>query len=157
MTKAEQKVLDDIEKYGYHIINVANTGDEKDIEFSYSIGLFTTFHKPEVLVLGLSIDIRNILIENVAYAYEQGTEFRIGEFSGEIINNYNCLIIDVEKHLYKEYVGWAMWYNHYKDFPIIQIIYPLKSGLFPWQSEFPEELKYPILNINYANGCNDWA
>jgi len=40
----------------------------------------------------------------------------------------------VDPRYYKEYVGYAGWLHGGADFPMLQCVWPLKSGLFPWDA-----------------------
>ncbi len=148
MTKSELKVHEDIKKYGYHITHVENFHNESEKPFSYSIGFFKTFQKPEILIIGLKMELREILIHNIFDDYKNGKELKSGKFNSGILDNFKCLVIDVEKEKYDGFVNWAMWYYNSDFFPVQQIIYPTINGVFPWEKDFPNQLLYPVLSKN---------
>jgi len=63
-------------------------------------------------------------------------------------------MIDVTKDNYKEYVGYGRWYYQGDNFPLLQCIYPTVKGIYPWEKEWPADIKtlQPILGD--SNGIN---
>lgn len=142
-----------IEKYGCTVIHVINTENDSEPEFSYSIGLFERFGQPEIIIIGLKQELRHILINNICEDYKEERRLKINQLNDDIIENFGCMVVEVEKHFYKEYLGQALHYYGNNIFPVLQIVYPTLKGFFPWQKEFPKEIKQPILNtsINFGS------
>jgi hypothetical protein len=42
----------------------------------------------------------------------------------------------VDSAHYREYVGYALWLYGGPDFPMVQCVWPLKSGHFPWDAGY---------------------
>jgi hypothetical protein len=51
MDKAEQKAISDIEQFGCHVMHVFREGELPP--FSYSVGIWKSSHRPELIVVGL--------------------------------------------------------------------------------------------------------
>lgn len=60
MDRAEKKCLDDIEKYGCHIIHVFEEGELPP--FSYSVGLERSIGRPELIIIGLRRELAHYMI-----------------------------------------------------------------------------------------------
>ena len=45
--------------------------------------------------------------------------------------------------------GQAQWYYDNDDFRVQQIVYPTVKGLFPWDDDFPAEMKNWMLILNH--------
>ncbi len=153
-TKSEQQVLDNIEKYGFSVIHVAESynGADEEPGFSYSIGLYKTYQLPEILIIGLDQELRHALIDNICTGYEEGTGLKVGAFNPDIVEHFDCLVVDVEKEHYPEYLGWARWFYKGDDFPTVQVVYPDLLGCFPWDKDFSRHIKQPVLNERYKLG-----
>lgn len=151
ITKSEQQVLDNIEKYGYNIMHIAENfkGAVEEPAFSYSIGLYQKFRLPEVLIIGLDQELRHTLIDNISIDYQEGKALEVGALNADIVEHFKCLVLEVEKKFYPEYLGWARWFYKGDDFPVVQIIYPDLMGLFPWEKDFSRNILQPILNENF--------
>ena len=140
-------VQENIAQYGWHLISVME--DEEGPSFSYSIGLYETFGHPEVILIGLTIDLAQSLINNIGHTIKEGGSYAEEKFYSDILDNYDCKMLKVHEAHYAEYVGRAM--DHYNaPFPLIQCVYPTVQGAFPWDEEWPKDLDFtqPVLNKN---------
>ncbi len=133
------KVKSDIKKYGVHIIHVLEEGEEPN--FSYTIGLYETYQKPEIIIVGLKQDLHHTLLNNIAYDYKEGISFENGKMHDNILDDYKCLLIDVEKKHYDAYLGMAMDHYGNQDFPVMQIVWPTPAHMYPFDKEAPEGFK----------------
>jgi hypothetical protein len=145
MTDHSTKIKSDIEKYGVHIVHVLDEDDEPN--FSYTIGLFEKYQKPEIIIIGQSQDLHQVLLNNIAYDYNEGRILTAGKLEDNILDDYKCMIVEVDKENYEEFLGIAMDYYNSMDFPVMQIIWPTQAGVFPYDKEAPADFKswQPIL------------
>ncbi len=146
--KNQQIIIENIEKYGCHIIHIKDKIDavEDEPEFSYSIGLYERFKQPEIIIIGLRQEIRHSIINDVCFKYQQNKPLIINAFNADILEGFDCFVVEMDKEYYDEYLGQAIQYYQDKSFPAAQIIYPTIKGIFPWDKEFPKDVKEPILN-----------
>lgn len=138
-------IQDNIDQYGWHIVSVL--ADEEGPSFSYSIGLFESFGHPEVIFVGLKIELAQILINNIGYSIKEGLIYEHDQFYTDILDNYKCRMLKVDSSNYDAYVGQAQ--NYYNGpFPLLQCIYPTINGIFPWDEEWPSNLRsvQPLLS-----------
>ncbi len=144
MTESDKKDLDrinaNIERSGCHIIQVLES--EEHPTFSYTIGFYERFNHPEVIIIGLKGELSGVLLNNMAYEIERGRTFVNGEYHEGILDDFLCYFGDVPKSEYKDYVGWAMWFYKYSDFPLMQCVPPTVEGKFPWDKDFPEDAEF---------------
>lgn len=150
LTEGDKKLLEDIEKFGWHVLKVSE--DDQGPGFCFSVGLFKTFKHPEIFIIGLKADLAHVLINNIGEEIRRGMNYKSGVFYPEIIDGFDCLMIEISQKYYNEYLGYANWYYKDKEFPVLQCIYPTVKGAFPWQKEWPKEIKdlQPILG-NLSN------
>jgi Domain of unknown function (DUF4262) len=143
--KSEEKVIQNVKNHGLHIVHVMQ--DENNPAFSYTIGLYENYLLPEVIIIGLKHELSQILLNNIAYDIKNGKTFATGEFHEGILDNFLCYFGEVPKSLYREYVGWGMWFYDGTDFPLIQCVPPTVKGKFPWDKDFPEDAKFHLKTI----------
>ena len=60
MDAAEQKALEDIERYGCHILHIMAEGDLPP--FSYTVGIERASNAPELIVIGLKQPIAHFVL-----------------------------------------------------------------------------------------------
>lgn len=154
MTVSEQHTIDIIKKHGWTVMKIMDSLDTltEEPNFAYSIGMYETFGLPEIVIIGLKPELQHALINNIGESYREGIKFKSGTFQKDIIANFDCLIVEVEKKYHEDYFGRALWYYGHDNFPVYQIVYPTTKGIFPWEKGFPETLKQPILNEQFAKG-----
>ncbi len=78
MNKTDQKVLDDIENSGCHVLNVME--GEGQPEFSYSIGIGKHQSKPDLIVVGLKKKLAHSIIINYKDRLLAGESFETGKY-----------------------------------------------------------------------------
>lgn len=148
MDNERQRIVNDIEKYGCHVIMVP--GDDYVPGFAYTIGLYERFGHPEIIVFGLRQEVLSDLLNNACNMIGEGKRFEVGCSYDGLIKVYTVQFLQVDHSNYKEHVGYAKWYYGNVDFPILQMIWPDKAGLFPWEESFFAEwrFKQPLLDRN---------
>ncbi len=143
----EQKALDNIEKYGCHVLHIFE-GEEQP-RFSYSIGIGKQQGRPDLIVVGLKRKLAHSVINNYKDRLLNGETFEPGKYYSDFLGGFDVCFIDVEKSHYKEYFGWGLWLNGGDDFDMLQLIWPTTEGEWPWSPDKSEfyEWAQPILNI----------
>jgi hypothetical protein len=136
----ERKALDDIRKYGLHVMGVHE--DEYGPDFAYSIGLFQNYAHPEVIIIGLEQPLAHAVLNDIADDVKKGKTYRPGEFYTDLLESVTCFFGEVATQHYAEFVGWARWFYEGDDFPLLQCVYPTVTGIFPWEKNFPEETRW---------------
>jgi hypothetical protein len=142
---AQSKLIADIGNYGWHVIKVM--GDEQGAGFGYSVGLYHSCQHPEILIVGLKHELIHSIINNIGEAVKSGEQYCSGQYYPGLIGGFDCYFVEVEKCHYPEYVGQALQFYNGIPFPLLQCIYPTVKGIYPWQPEWPEEIKglQPVL------------
>lgn len=140
-----EKLENDIKEYGLQVLHVLE--DETGPGFSYSVGLYKNYSHPEIIMIGLKQQLAHTLINSMANDIKEGKVFVPLTFEANILNNFNCYIVEVDKANYDSYVGQAQQYYDGEEFPLVQCVYPTVKGIYPWEDEWPEEIKdlQPIL------------
>ena len=134
-----------IAEYGWHVIKVM--ADEEGPGFCFSVGLFKSFGHPEIIIVGLDLDLGHELINLMGDEIREGVKFEAGQYYDDIIEEYSCYMLEVSKENYEGWLGTAIGYYQSEDFPVLQCIYPTVDNVYPWQEEWPEEIEdlQPVL------------
>jgi hypothetical protein len=134
----DKQLLADIEKHGWLVFKVLE--DDKGPGFCYSVGLFKKFNHPEILIVGLDLDIAHELINEIGEYIGKGRNYESGRLYADILDDFNCLMLSVDKKYFREYFGYALWFYKSDSFPVLQCIYPTIKGIYPWEKEWPKDL-----------------
>jgi Domain of unknown function (DUF4262) len=145
LANADQKLLNDIQEFGWHVVKVP--GDDVGPGFGYSVGLYKSFGHPEIIIIGLKLDLIHSIINGIGEGIRSGKVFPSGQYYSGLIQGFDCYLMSVEKKYYDDYVGYAKWYYKGTDFTLTQCVYPTVKGIYPWQDEWPNEIKtlQPVL------------
>lgn len=148
MDQYEEKALKDIEEYGCHILHVME--DDEYPGFTYSIGIEKTSGQPEIIVTGLKQEIAHWIANEYNNRVKAGEVFKPDEYYSDFLDGFEVTFKEVEQEHYSEYFGWANWLYNGNNFKVLQLIYPNTSGVWPWDSEAPEDFKWFLPKL-YAN------
>jgi hypothetical protein len=132
--ESDRKLLADIERVGWALISIME--DEQGPGFTYSVGLFHTLGQPEIVLMGLPIDVAQSLINDMGEAIRGGRRFEAGKQYDDIAAGFPLAFVGVGEQHYREYLGYARWFYHGSDFPVLQCVWPDKAGRFPWEPEY---------------------
>jgi hypothetical protein len=135
----DRKLLSDIEEIGWHDIMIPE--DDDGPPFTYSIGLFRTFDHPEIIILGLDLDLMHQMINLIGEEIRQDRRFADGESVSGILEGYKVRFLHVVRRHYPEHFGYAHWYYKGDDFPALQCLWPDRQGRFPTDAGYPEPLR----------------
>jgi hypothetical protein len=135
----ERRVLQDVSSFGCHVIKVME--DESGPGFAYSVGLFHNFDHPEILIVGLDLDLMHAIINNLKDAIEAGTHFQPDKQVEGILEGFDCTFRQVAVAHYPELLGCAIWFYAGNNFPTLQCVWPDMQGRFPWEANFNLKLR----------------
>jgi hypothetical protein len=139
LNEGDKKLLSDIDKHGCHVIYVLAEDDLPP--FCYSVGIWKSSGAPEVIVVGLKQEISHFLINEYNRLIRNGESFQDGQISGEFLDGFDCQFRALDKANYAEYLGSNIWLYSGNNFPTLQLIYPNKNGVWPWQPEATERFR----------------
>ena len=134
----ESDVIQNIKKYGFHIVKVLE--EEELPAFVYTVGFNKIYNHPEVIISGLSLDIAETILNDIANNIKQGTTYTSNCEYEDIIQNYKCFFLEVDKKKYNNYLGRAIWFYQNSNFETLQCVWPDRNRKYPWQVEFGPNL-----------------
>jgi Domain of unknown function (DUF4262) len=141
----EQVILDNVAKYGWHINAIPE--DDEGPAFAYSIGMLQTLGHPDIIMIGQKIKTMHGIINYIGGLIREGQRFEDGGVYPGILVGYKAAFRRVALEHYAEYLGYARWFYKRDDFPMLQCVWPSRSGYFPWEDDVPEDFSthQPVL------------
>lgn len=142
-------ILKNIQQHDCHLVLVQP--DNYLPGFVYSIGLFEKFNHPEIICIGLEINLMAALINDVCAQIKEGKKFISGRRYSEIIRDYDVEFLEAAPLHYDGYVNYATWYYKEIEFPVRQMVWPDSKGLFPWEDGVEIDTKFTqfLLDRNF--------
>lgn len=142
---SEQKVIDDIARYGWHCVNILAEDDLPG--FAFTVGNFQTSKHPEFIIFGLQSEVAHQVLDLAVCGLNSGAIFDLSAPTDELLNGYSCIFVQVPVAEYREHVGYCRWYYEGDTFPLYQIVWPSKDGKFPWHADATDSFRaaQPVL------------
>jgi hypothetical protein len=141
-----QQIIADIKEYGWHVVGVRE--DEEGPPFAYTIGFYRTLKHPEIILLGLDLELTHPLLNNLGDAIRGGQRYETGQEYEDILEAYCCMFRTVSTEFYNEFLGCGVRFYQGLNFPALQCVWPDKAQKYPWEEGFnPHWLpRQPILD-----------
>jgi Domain of unknown function (DUF4262) len=136
LDQADSDWLAMIDDQGWSVTKVFDpSGDHPDSAFS--VGLTYRFQQPEVLLIGLPLDLMQAMINIVGQAMEEGDRFIEGTVREDLLEgDYACRFVNVHPAWYEQYLGSTLWFNRLflpeRQLSILQCVWPNRNGTYPW-------------------------
>ena len=143
----DEAIIRNVRKHGCHIVGISS--DSKGPGYEFSIGLFLNYGHAELVIFGLDPDVSVPIINDIRDRAAAGQKFVAGDASDDILIGYKVCFVEVPLRVYGSYLGTAIWFYEKspRPFPCLQIVWPDRNGLFPWQVECDEAVRrvQPVL------------
>lgn len=130
--EAEDQIQEDVEKFGWHAAMLEAGETESEPAFVYTIGLPRTHGHPELICLGLRLEVMHTMLHNCVELIKAGTPPPIGQPFAGILDDFQVMLREVRaKPSYDNHLGYAIWFHGGRDFRVLQLVWPDKQGRFP--------------------------
>lgn len=132
---SDRKLLSDVSEFGWHVVGIHE--EENSPRFAFSVGLYYQYLHPEMMIMGLPHEVAHKLLANVQGIIQQGGSIQAWNAVNEVAN-FPLMAVPIHLNHYKEHLGYAMWFYRslLEPFPAIQLVWPDKAGVFPWQEGY---------------------
>jgi len=134
LDESERKTVDDVERYGLHVIIIPS--EEGMPGWAFSIGLHHNFGHPELVVFGLKPEIAHWLLNEVARRISDGERFAPGDEADGLLEGVRCTFREVRPRWYHPFLGWMNWFYDGEEIPVLQCIWPDHDQRYPWDAAF---------------------
>jgi hypothetical protein len=137
LSKFEQKIVDDVEEYGWSGMSVAPRVDSDDAEewFTYTIGLSRSYSWPEIVCFGVDAKAAHgILTDAIAECKERNIPPHPGMLLHKTLGGLDAMLVNGSA-IPDPYLGSAIWYARYIGLDVppekLQLLWPDENGRFP--------------------------
>ncbi|WP_338846304.1 DUF4262 domain-containing protein [Massilia sp. W12] len=134
---SDRKLLSDIGEFGWHVVGIHE--EENSPRFAFTVGLYYQYLHPEIMIMGLPHEVAHALLVSVQSITHKGGYIQPWSAVEEIAS-FPLVAVPIHFSHYKEHLGYGMWF--YKSlpepFPAIQLVWPDKAGVFPWQDGYDQ-------------------
>ena len=145
LDEKDAKLLETLEQWGWFVTKVA-AADSKPA-FAYSMGLYDNFKHPEIIIFGLELGTMHELINDAGKRIRQGHGYKEDQRYDDLLKGYECEFRMVKPIYYDGLLNYAIWYYNGSPFPVLQLVWPDQTGLFPWEDGFEERFRKKQLRL----------
>ena len=142
LDQEDERTISHIEEFGCSVITVESTHCAPG--WSYTIGVFDTAGKPEIITVGLPQDTAHFALNEAAKRLRDGVDLTRDRQS-EVIGQVECEFRPVDPKWVSHLMGWAVWYYEGTDFPVLQAVYPDLDNRFPEDKGFDVAFEQPLM------------
>ena len=141
---ASAEALDDEERHFVGVIREHGwfhthvIRDDDGPGFSYTTGFWVTLGHPEIIVFSLKDEVASAVLWDIYRSIVAGNRPLVGTPS-DLFANMPMALFPVSTAHYHDHLGWSRWFYGCDDFPTLQMVWPDRSGAFPWQPGFDAE------------------
>jgi Domain of unknown function (DUF4262) len=142
LSEADEGTIRNVEQFGCSVIQVKPS--KAGAGWSYTVGVYDTSGKPEVIAVGLREKTALVLLNEAANRLRAGTDLTKGRHR-EMVGEVECEFRPVDSKWIKHLMGWALWYYDHAEFPVLQAVYPDLENRFPGESGFDPTFAQPLM------------
>jgi hypothetical protein len=149
--------LDMIEEFGCQILHI--TADDVCPAFSYTIGVFDTCGKPELITVGLPSNTAQSALNIAVELMNEGIDLATGRHR-DIVGDVEVEFRPINPKWLHHIMIRADGYYEHEDVPVLQLIYPDLENHFQDEAGFNEYFRQPILGDDTGHGSLEhdlWA
>ncbi len=135
----ERRCVSNILEHGWFHTSVFE--DEDSPGFSYTTGFWLNTRFPEVILFSLRRETAHTVLWDLFRDLKAGKLPVMGSATSGIFGNANAVLVPVAKARYRDHLGCSRWFYSGDEFPCLQLVWPDRQGIFPWQPNFAQEFQ----------------
>jgi len=142
LSAEDERTISHVEEFGCSVVSVKRT--THGLGWSYTIGVFDTSGKPEIITVGLSPETAHSTLNEAAKLLRKGIDLTKGRHR-ELVGVVDCEFRPVDPKWVEHLMGWALWYYDGDKFPVLQAVYPDLQNRFPEAEGFDKSFEQPLM------------
>src|SRR5580700_3335063 len=127
LSEEDERTISHIEEFGCSVVSVKRT--KYGLGWSYTVGVFDTCGKPEIITVGLLPETAHFALNEAAKLLRAVVDLTTGRHC-DLIGQVDCEFRPVDPKWVERLMGWALWYYDGDDFPVVQAVYPDSQNRF---------------------------
>src|ERR1022692_3162418 len=114
LSKEDERTISHVEEFGCSVVSVKRT--KYGPGWSYTVGVFDTSAKPEIITVGLLSETAHFALNEAAKLLRDGVDLT-SDRHRDLIGQVDCEFRLVDPKWVEHLMGWALWYYDGDDFP----------------------------------------
>lgn len=151
----ERTFVENIREHGWFRNGVF--ADDDHVGFAYTTGFWISAKQPELIIFSLSQDVSHKVFWDLFRDAKDGAALLIGKRTDGVFGGAPAYAFPVAKKHYRELLGWSRWFYGGDDFPCLQIVWPDRNGVFPWEPNFETDFQSSQPDLTERGWANEVA
>jgi hypothetical protein len=151
----ERKFVAKVREHGW--FNTCVMGEASLPGFSFTTGFWVSAQMPEVIIFSTKNDIAHDVFWDMFRDGKSGVKYPVCVKTNQIFANLPAYLFPVAKKHYHEHLGWSRWFYGGDEFPCLQIVWPDRAGIFPWEQGFDEGFRHDQPDLTEHGWLNSLA
>jgi len=137
LDRAEWSFVDNIRKHGW--LRTAALAEEAKPGFSFTTGFTVSTGQPELMIFSTADEVAHEMFWVLFRRAQTGKALPIGKRTNDFFSNLPAYAFQIAKRHFADYLGWSRWFYRGDEFSCLQIVWPDRAGVFPWEAGFDDE------------------
>lgn len=137
LDQAERSFVDNVRQHGW--LRTAALAEEAKPGFSYTTGFAVSAGRPELMIFSTADEVAHEMFWVLFRRARAGEALPIGRRTSAFFSNLPAYAFPIAKRHFADYLGWSRWFYRGDEFSCLQIVWPDRAGVFPWEAGFDEE------------------
>ena len=133
----EEKVIENVRAGGWFVALIPPEGGAPP--WGFTVGLYENFQQPEIVLVGLPPQVMHAIL-NGAGEMAMTEQLTAGLRTDQLLQGLSCEFQNVDKLWYPALLGIAMWYYEGDSFPVLQCLWPDRTGKLPLEEGYDPKL-----------------
>jgi hypothetical protein len=145
LDEKERSFVSRLRQHGWFCTSVSE--DEQTPRFSYTTGFWLSANHPELITFSMKSEIAHDIFWHVFRDAKDGCPLTVGKRTDAVFANLPAYAFPIAKKYYANLLGWSRWFYAGDEFSCLQIVWPDRAGLFPWENGFDVQFQADQLDL----------
>lgn len=137
LDRSEREFVAKVRESGFFSTSVV--GDDEGPGFSFTTGFWVSARQPELIMFSVKHEIAHDVFWDLFRDAKAKKAIPLGRKTDQLFANLPAYAFPVAKRFYADHLGRSRWFYGGDGFPCIQIVWPDREGVFPWEPGFDPE------------------
>lgn len=151
----ERSFVEKVREHGWFRTSVF--GDNTGPGFSYTTGFWLGTGHPELIMFSMKDEIARDVFWDLFREAKGGSQLGAGRRTDAAFANLPAYAFSVAKKHYASFLGWSRWFYGGDEFSCLQIVWPDRAGVFPWQPGFDAHFSADQPDLTERGWLNELA
>lgn len=137
----KKKIIANVRTHDFHVVAIREENDTP--QFFYTIGLYYQFQHPELLIMGLDVNVAHDILMRAHALIKSGGTIQPWTNLPIDMTHTPMRSVPIDASNYSSFLGFGMWFyrslggSRPDTFPAIQFIWPdVWNQIYPWEAGY---------------------